>query len=86
MELDALKTQWNGVLDYMLEVDRIAWLAYFDARLVSLVNGTLTISFADSQKMGGQHDFKSARNPKHAALLHEAITKVLNCEFQVIEE
>jgi hypothetical protein len=36
MDLESIKGQWNHVLDYLLDHDRIAWLAFFDARLVSL--------------------------------------------------
>lgn len=86
MELRELKERWNQVLDYLLEQDRIAWLAFFDARLVSLEKNVLTINFADSQKLSGQHDFHFARNPKHLALLHDAITLVLGHDIQVIEE
>ncbi|MEI8223149.1 MAG: hypothetical protein WCG43_05670 [Actinomycetes bacterium] len=85
MQIEQLKSQWNGVLDYLLEQDRIAWLAFFDARLVSLESNVLTINFSDSQKFGGQHDFHFARNPKHLALLHQAITSVLGHDLEVIE-
>ena len=86
MELEELKGQWNQILDFLLERDRIAWLAFFDARLVSLNESQLVIDFTDSQKFGGQHDFTLARNPKHLALLHEAIKSVTGIGFEVIEE
>ena len=86
MELESLKAQWNQVLDYLLDADRIAWLAFFDARLVSLEADTLTINFSDSEKFGGKHDFARARNPKHAALLLEAITSVTGQSLIVVEE
>ena len=86
MELESLKAQWNQVLDYLLDADRIAWLAFFDARLVSLEADTLTINFSDSEKFGGKHDFARARNPKHTALLLEAITSVTGQSFTVVEE
>ena len=86
MDLESIKGQWNHVLDYLLDHDRIAWLAFFDARLVSLSENTLTINFADSQKFGGQHDFTAARNPKHLALLCEAIKSVIGKDITVVEE
>ena len=86
MNLEELKAKWNQVLDYLLEQDRIAWLAFFDARLVSLSGNQLTINFSDSQKMSGQHDFTFARNPKHLALLIEAIKSTTGKELTVIEE
>lgn len=86
MNLEELKKEWNRVLDFVLEQDRIAWLAFFDARLVSLESSVLKINFADSQKLGGQHDFRLARNPKHLALLHDAISAVLGLDLMVVEE
>ena len=50
MDLDQIKSRWNEVLDLLLENNRIIWLAFFDARLVSFENNQLTLDFADSQK------------------------------------
>ena len=86
MELESLKAQWNQVLDYLLDADRIAWLAFFDARLVSLEADTLKINFSDSEKFGGKHDFARARNPKHTALLLEAIKSITGHSLIVVEE
>ena len=33
MELREIRDRWNDVLDALLATDRIAWLAFFDARL-----------------------------------------------------
>lgn len=85
LELDVIKSRWNEVLDAVLEQDRIAWLAFFDARLVSIESDVLVISFADVQKFGGIHDFSIARNPKHLALLLQAIKNVFGRELQVEE-
>ena len=35
MDLAGIKARWNEVLDTLLESDRVAWIAFFDARLVS---------------------------------------------------
>ncbi len=86
MELDEVKARWNQVLDYLLASDRIAWLAFFDARLAGFEANVLTLNFSDSEKFGGKHDFAKARNPKHTALLHEAITSVFGIDLQVVEE
>ena len=81
--LESLKGSWNAVLDHLLQENRIAWLAYFDARLAALENGVLTLSFTDSEKFVGGHDFKQARNPEHRAALQRAIAAVtsINCEI-----
>ncbi|MEY2743582.1 MAG: hypothetical protein RL310_491 [Actinomycetota bacterium] len=59
MQLEEIKNRWNEVLDLLLEKDRITWLAFFDARLVSFENNQLTLDFADSQKFANPHDFEA---------------------------
>ena len=86
LSINDIKSRWNEVLDAVLAQDRIAWLAFFDARLVSIESDLLTISFADVQKFGGDHDFSMARNPKHLALLLRSIKGVFGKELQVREE
>ena len=76
LELAAIKARWNEVLDSLLAKDRIVWLAFFDARLVSFDGSNLSINFTDSQKLGGQHDFSMARNPKHIVVLQEPFHEV----------
>jgi hypothetical protein len=50
MELAELKSRWNEVLDELEATDRIAWLAFFDARLADLTEGVLTLDFSDATK------------------------------------
>ena len=85
MDLVQLKIQWNEVLDQLLEQDRIAWLAFFDARLVAYEDDQLTLDFADSQKFANPHDFKKVRNPSHTQALIEAIKSVLGISPTIIE-
>ena len=85
MELSQIKLQWNEVLDLLLDKDRIAWLAFFDARLVSFENNQLTLDFADSQKFANPHDFKKSRNPSHTQLLIDAIKTVFGISPTIIE-
>ncbi|KGA21154.1 hypothetical protein GM51_3710 [freshwater metagenome] len=85
MDLAQLKIQWNDVLDQLLEQDRIAWLAFFDARLVAYEDDQLTLDFADSQKFANPHDFKKVRNPSHTQALIEAIKSVLGISPTIIE-
>ena len=85
LTLEQLKAQWNQVLDSLLDHDRIAWLAYFDARLVSLENGELTLSFADVSKFGGPHDYKSVRKPEHLAKLRTCIAYITGADLTVVE-
>ena len=85
MELDQIKQRWNEVLDLLLESNRIAWLAFFDARLISYQNNQLTLDFADSQKFANPHDFKKTRNPSHTKSLIEAIERVFGFTPTIIE-
>ena len=85
MDLAQLKNNWNAVLDDLLSVDRVAWLAYFDARLVSLENSQLTLNFADSEKFSGDHNYKSIRKPEHAAKLVASIKKITGADLEVVE-
>jgi hypothetical protein len=83
--LETLKASWNQILDAVLEVDRVAWLLWFDARLVKLEGGVLEVNFADSEKFSGDHNFKSARKPEQTAKLISAILKVTGKELEVVE-
>jgi hypothetical protein len=83
--LETLKASWNEVLDAVLEVDRVAWLLWFDARLVKLDGNVLEVSFADSEKFSGDHNFKSARKPEQTAKLVSAIFEVTGMQLEVIE-
>jgi hypothetical protein len=85
MQLEEIKNRWNEVLDLLLEKDRITWLAFFDARLVSFENNQLTLDFADSQKFANPHDFKKTRNPSHTNSLIEAIERVFGFTPTIIE-
>ena len=83
--LETLIASWNQVLDKVLEVDRTAWLLWFDARLVKLEGNVLEVSFADSEKFSGDHNFKSARKPEQTAKLVSAILEVTGQKLEVIE-
>jgi hypothetical protein len=86
MQLSEVKQRWNEVLDLLLIEDRITWLAFFDARLVSYENQKLTLDFADSQKFAGPHDFKAARNPDHTNRLIVAFKQVFDEDASIIEQ
>jgi hypothetical protein len=76
MDLLELKSVWNDVLDELEATNRIAWLAFFDARLAKLENQVLTLDFSDASKFQDGHDLKSTvSNSTHEALT-AAIAKV----------
>lgn len=84
-QLQVVKQQWNQILDAVLLRDRVAWLAFFDARLISLEAGNLLLGFDDSKKFSGDHDFSLARNPKHIALLVDCIREISGLTVRVSE-
>ena len=85
MDLDQIKSSWNEVLDSLLDQNRVAWIAFFDARLVSFENNELTLDFSDSQKFVNPHDFKKNRNSDHTQSLISAIKSVLGITPTIIE-
>jgi hypothetical protein len=86
MNLVEIKLRWNEVLDHLEAENRIAWLAFFDARLVSLDNEILKLSFIDAEKLAGSHDFTTVRKPEHRAALENSITQVLGISLAIIVE
>ena len=85
MELNELKGRWNEVLDELEATDRIAWLAFFDARLADLDDDVLTLDFSDASKFKDGHDLKSTVSENIHKALIVAIEKVtgltLSLEF-----
>jgi len=85
LDLASIKERWNDVLDELLSRDRILWLAYFDARLVSYKDGELVISFSDPQKFSGEHDFSLARKPMNLAALEDVVHLIYDEKISVQE-
>ncbi|MGA0002507.1 MAG: hypothetical protein ACO3GT_00225 [Candidatus Nanopelagicales bacterium] len=81
MELAELKGRWNEVLDELESTDRIAWLAFFDARLADLSEGVLTLDFSDATKFQDGHDLKKTLPESSHASLTAAIRKITGSEL-----
>ena len=85
MELSELKGRWNEVLDELEATDRIAWLAFFDARLAAFDGDILTLDFSDASKFQEGHDLKKTLPESSHNSLIAAIGKVtglnLSLEF-----
>ncbi|MFZ9728484.1 MAG: hypothetical protein ACO3CD_05675 [Candidatus Nanopelagicaceae bacterium] len=79
LNLGAIKARWNEVLDALERTDRVAWLAYFDGRLVSFENGTLILDFSDPNKFKGGHDFSRVRMER----FRPALELILKEKFEV---
>jgi len=84
MELIELKGHWNEVLDELEATDRIAWLAFFDARLADLTDSVLTLDFSDATKFQDGHDLKKTLPESSHFSLISAIKKVTGSEFTLV--
>ena len=85
MELREIRDNWNEVLDALLAVDRIAWLAFFDARLAEFDGKVLTLDFSDSRKLGSAHEYSESRIKQHA-LLVSTVKELLKIDIEIHEK
>ena len=86
LTLPEIKTRWNEVLDLVEQENRIAWLAFFDARLVSFDNNQLKLSFVDAEKLSGVHDFAAVRKEYHRKVLELACVEIFGEQIEIITE
>jgi hypothetical protein len=85
MELAEIRGQWNQVLDELESTNRIAWIAYFDARLSTFNDGVLTLDFSDSRKFAASHEYSETR-PNLKSALVEAIKSTIGIDVEVVEQ
>ena len=83
--LAQIKTRWNEVLDQLERIDRVAWLAYFDGRLVSFKDGKLTLDFSDANKFSGGHDYAKVRHERFRGSLEKVLLDTLGVAISVVE-
>lgn len=84
MELALIRSRWTEVLDALETKNRIAWIAYFDARLSELNGNVLTLDFSDSRKFATSHEYSETR-PNLKADLIQAIFEVLGVQLEINE-
>lgn len=84
LTLPELLSHWNQVLDRLEAQDRIAWIAYFDARLADFDGYTLILDFSDARKLAGGHEYSPARI-KLENSLKAAILEVLDIKVEIQE-
>jgi len=84
MELEQIRAQWNQVLDALESENRVAWIAYFDARLGAYENGILTLDFSDSRKFATSHEYSETRPNLKSALI-AAIKSTIGLDVEIIE-
>ncbi len=85
MEIEQIRSRWNDVLDDLESHNRIAWIAYFDARLISFQDGVITIDFSDSRKFATSHEYSETRPNLKAALI-ASIDQVLGLKVEIREQ
>jgi hypothetical protein len=85
MELTEIRGRWNEVLDALLLQDRVAWLAFFDARVADFDGKTITLDFSDSRKLGSAHEYSQAR-AKAKQLLTQTIQTLFSLDVKIIEK
>ena len=84
ISLAQVKEVWNSILDDLERKNRVAWLAFFDARLVSIEGNELRLSFVDAEKFSGSHNYSAARKPEFIAALEASISAVIGVELVII--
>lgn len=85
MEIEQIRLRWNDVLDTLESHNRVAWIAYFDARLISFTDGVLTLDFSDSRKFAASHEYSETR-PNLKAALVASIEEVLGLTMEIKEQ
>lgn len=85
MEIEQIRSRWNDVLDVLESHNRVAWIAYFDARLISFQDGVITLDFSDSRKFATSHEYSETRPNLKAALI-ASINQVLGLKVEIREQ
>ena len=85
MDLEQIRAQWNQVLDALESENRVAWIAYFDARLSKYDSGTLTLDFSDSRKFATSHEYSETR-PNLKSALQVAIKSTIGIDVEIVEQ
>ena len=85
MEIEQIRSRWNDVLDDLESHNRVAWIAYFDARLISFQDGVITLDFSDSRKFATSHEYSETR-PNLTAALIASIDQVLGLTVEIREQ
>lgn len=85
LDLASLKARWNEVLDSLERLDRVAWIAYFDGRLVSYEDGVLSLDFSDPNKFSGGHDYSHVRHERFRPSLERVLKEIFEVDISVKE-
>ncbi len=84
LSLSELRGRWNDVLDHLESHDRVAWIAYFDARLAEFDGSILSLDFSDARKFSGGHEYSPTREKLQNSLV-ASIKATLKLDLQIEE-
>ena len=84
MTLEEIKVRWNDVLDELLRIDRILWLAFFDGRLAEFSDGILTLDFRDSSKFAVEHDYSAMRKAERIQEVSRIAQNILGVPITIV--
>lgn len=84
LSLPDLRKRWNEVLDHLESQDRIAWIAYFDARLAEFDGSKLLLDFSDARKFSGGHEYSPTREKLEKSLI-SSIKFILGLDVKIEE-
>ena len=84
LTLPQLRNRWNDVLDHLESQDRVAWIAYFDARLADSDGAKLSLDFSDARKFSGGHEYSPTREKLQNSLI-SSIRSILDIDVKIEE-
>ena len=84
LSLPELRSRWNDVLDHLESQDRVAWIAYFDARLADFDGVKLSLDFSDARKFSGGHEYSPTRDKLQNSLI-SSIKFILDIDVKIEE-
>ena len=84
LSLPELRSRWNDVLDHLESQDRVAWIAYFDARLADFDGVKLSLDFSDARKFSGGHEYSPTREKLQNSLI-SSIRSILDIDVKIEE-
>ena len=84
LTLPQLRSRWIDVLDHLESQDRVAWIAYFDARLADFDGVKLSLDFSDARKFSGGHEYSPTREKLQNSLI-SSIRSILDIDVKIEE-
>jgi len=83
LTLEAIKADWNQLLDQLEARNRTLWLIFFDARLADFDGTVLKLDFRDADKFSTSHDFSFVRDQSKVAILEEIALSIYKVPIKI---